>query len=66
MEHIEKSNQVNSVLFVGAAHQVDYIPIIKQIQNVNHRCKVIFSDQYMISPNEVSPVKDRWRRVLTN
>ncbi len=57
LEHIEKSNQVNSVLFVGAAHQVDYIPIIRQIQNVNHRCKVIFSDQYMISPNEVGKIK---------
>ena len=57
LNHISQDIEVKSVLFVGAAHAVDYIPIIKQIKNVNQQCKIIFSDTYMISSKEIKEIE---------
>lgn len=57
LNHISQDIEVKSVLFVGAAHAVDYIPIIKQIKNVNQQCKIIFSDICMISPKEIKEIE---------
>ena len=48
LQYIRENSGVESILFVGAAHAVDYIPIIEQIREVNKECRVIFSDQYLI------------------
>ena len=48
LQYIRENSGVESILFVGAAHAVDYIPIIGQIREVNKECRVIFSDQYLI------------------
>lgn len=57
LEYISQSTGIKSVLFVGAAHAVDYVPIIKQIQNVNHQCRIIFSDVYLISPKKIETIE---------
>jgi hypothetical protein len=48
LQYIQGNGGVKSILFVGAAHAVDYIPIIGQIKDVNAECRIIFSDTYMI------------------
>lgn len=48
LRYIQENSGVESILFVGAAHAVDYIPIIGQIREVNEECRIIFSDEYVI------------------
>ena len=57
LNHISQNNELKSVLFVGAAHAVEYIPIIKKIKDVNQQCKIIFSDNYMISSKEIKEIE---------
>ena len=57
LNHISQNIEVKSVLFVGAAHAVHYIPIIKKIKDVNQQCKIIFSDKYMISSKKIKEIE---------
>ena len=57
LNHISQNIEVKSVLFVGAAHAVHYIPIIKKIKEVNQQCKIIFSDKCMISSKKIKEIE---------